>query len=44
VRCCSTERSPSRFGWLAWRRGLEAAIASHIVADVLLITTQHLIA
>ena len=32
------------FGWLAWRRGLEAAIASHIVADVLLITTQHLIA
>ena len=32
------------FGWLAWRRGLEAAIASHLVADVLLITTQHLIA
>jgi hypothetical protein len=32
------------FGWLAWRRGLEAAIASHIIADVLLITTQHLIA
>jgi hypothetical protein len=32
------------FGWLAWRRGLEAAVASHIVADVLLITTQHLIA
>jgi len=32
------------FGWLAWRRGLETAIASHIVVDVLLITTQHLIA
>jgi hypothetical protein len=32
------------FGWLAWRRGIEAAIASHIVADVLLITTQHAIA
>jgi hypothetical protein len=32
------------FGWLAWRRGLEAAIASHIVADVLLITTHHLVA
>ncbi len=30
------------FGWLAWRRGLEAAIVSHVVADVLLITTQHL--
>ena len=30
------------FGWLAWRRGLEAAIASHLVADVLLITTQQL--
>lgn len=31
------------FGWLTWRRGLETAIASHIAADVLLITTQHLI-
>jgi hypothetical protein len=30
------------FGWLAWRRGLEAAITSHIVADVLLITALHL--
>jgi hypothetical protein len=31
------------FGWLTWRRGLEAAIASHIVADILLIAAHHVI-
>lgn len=31
------------FGWLAWRRGLEAAIVSHMVADLLLITGQHIL-
>jgi membrane protease YdiL (CAAX protease family) len=30
------------FGWLAWRRGLEVAMASHLIADILIITTQHL--
>jgi len=30
------------FGWLAWRRGLETAIASHMVADLLLIAGQRI--
>jgi membrane protease YdiL (CAAX protease family) len=30
------------FGWLAWRRGLEVAMASHLIADILIITSQHL--